>query len=150
VAASPTARPLLSAELRGWGSADDLTDGAWLRKYCPTRCGPSDIDSEPWRHVLHNRFCDPHREATTEYKPVEATLPTGQKWVAEDRPGDWTRGVDGLRVDRRYFIVYYFGTELLSAPIEIVPRPDGLHYERLLMDSADELARHICGWLWPQ
>ena len=137
-----TNRPLHAAEARGWGRNDDLTTGAWLAPYCPGRNGPSDIDSEPWHHVLHNCHVDPHRELTIEYKHHdeggwERRLPMGQDLLFADRPGEWTRREDGLRIIRKVVVVSYQGMQLAYSPFEI--QADGT-YRRLKPKDVDDLA----------
>lgn len=152
-----TARALASAKIRGWGWNDDLTNGKWLNAYCPGLNGPSDIDSEPWCHVLHNAHLVPHREATIEYKPgyregePRPVLPKGQEMLLKDRPGLWRRANDGTAIERRVWIVRYFrgvhGDQFSSNAFELMH--DGRYLPVPHVHTPDHLARLICGWVWP-
>lgn len=144
-----TNEPLRSAGARGWGSVDDITNGEWLMRRCPGRNGPSDIDNEPWRYALHNAGVRPHREACIEFKPaltgnLRTDLKDGQRLLLEDRGGVFWR-TDGLMLERRVFLV---GIHDGSA-FELVMQRGLSLYQRVPVDTLDELALLICGWLWP-
>ena len=139
------ANNLRSAEARGWGRDDDLTNGAWLDKYCPGKNRSSDIDSEPGHHVLHNRHISPHREITIEYKNTDGTVREGQTLMLRDRVGLVTRE-DGMRIERRVFIITHEGMKLTGA-WEL--HSDGT-YPQIEADSADILGHLICNWVWPE
>lgn len=145
-----------SAKARGWGADDDLTNGAWLDAYCPGKNRSSDIDSEPWHHVLHNLHLPEHREATIEYKHkatggFERTMPVGQRFLLRDKPGSWTRQEDGTVLVRRVFIVSYEGLKLAYTPCEMLPSGEMIRLSEVspVGGSPDKLAQLICGWVWP-
>lgn len=147
---------LVSAAARGWGRNDDLTNGAWLDEHCPGKNRASDIDSEPWHHVLHNRHLEPHREAVIEYKHVttggfERRLPLGQQYRLRDYPGTWLRKEDELWVERRVFIVSYDGNRLVYTPCELMPNGNlrRLSEAHPPGGGPSKLAQLICGWVWP-
>lgn len=142
---------LRSANARGWGRNDDLSNGAWLDNHCPRKNRASDIDSEPGHHILHNCHVWPHREATIEYKRIiegngQRSLSVGQEYLLRDRPGRWYRQEDKLQKMCRVFIISHEGMNLTERPIEILP--DGSQAP-LDIVSADALGLLICKWVWP-
>ena len=138
-----------SAEARGWGANDDLTNGAWLDKYCPGNNRTSDEDSWPWHPILHNCHISPHREVNIEYKPASQgsgvrSLPQGQALVLYDRPGRFKRHEDGMLLARRVFVLSYDGLKL-AGTFEILPSGRWQKFG----GSLDDLADLICSWVWP-
>lgn len=144
---------LRNATKRGWGSNDDLTNGAWLDKYTPGENRVSDLDSNPWHHVLHNKNLPEHREVIIEYKPSDAEVPWGQRYWLRDQHGTMERRQDGLILHRRVFVVRYLGYKLTHAPQEVIlQNRQSVSIIRAALfgnGEPDLLAQHICSWVWP-
>jgi len=142
------ATALRSAEKRGWGSTDDLTNGVYLNKYCPGAIGPSDYDTQPRRHILHSGPWQ--RIAVIEYKHRDERPTNGQDWLFNSEVGIFTRKQDGLVVTRRFFLIHYSGYEFTSPPEELIFTTGTWKWKVLpLFPTPDSFAIEIVDWLWP-